>query len=211
MPPFDAAAASSPHRIFLVSPANAKGTRGTRLLRPGSSSPLAARLRQPEGVPIGEVFTFLSTLYFRGKAAYAERFATPPAGLPGTLVIAPGLGLRPPSHPVTLDELLDMTKVDVHEKNVRHADVLAADAARLLRDSGGTTEFVLLGSLATSKYVQPLLGVFGYRLLFPCAFVGQGDMSRGELLLRAVREGKELDYALVATSLPARGKRAREP
>lgn len=211
MPPLDASAAAPRHRIFLISPANAKGTRGTRLLRPGSSSALAERLRRPEGVPLGEVFTFLSTLYFRGKAAYGERFASPPASLPGTLVIAPGLGLRPLSHPVTFDELTRMTKVDVHERNVRHADVLAADAARLLREAGGSTEFVLLGSLATSKYVQPLLGVFGYRLLFPCAFVGQGDMSRGELLLRAVRDGKELEYDRVATSLPARGRAARGP
>src|SRR4051794_25434749 len=121
MTSFDPSEPAPSFRIFLVSPANARGTRGTRLLGPASSSPLAERLKRAEGVPIREVFEFLSTLYFRGKAAYAERFARPPIGLPGTLVIAPGTGLVPPSRPVTLGDLATMTKIDVHEKNVRHA------------------------------------------------------------------------------------------
>ena len=59
---------------------------------------------------------------------------------------------------------------------------------------------VLLGSIATGKYVDPLLTVFGERLLFPESFVGRGDMSRGGLLLRATREGTELEYASLAGS-----------
>jgi hypothetical protein len=57
---------------------------------------------------------------------------------------------------------------------------------------------VLLGSIATGKYTSALLEVFGRRLLFPAAFVGRGDMSRGGLLLRAARSGEELSYIPVA-------------
>ncbi len=52
---------------------------------------------------------------------------------------------------------------------------------------------MLLGSVATGKYVDPLTEALGDRLRFPGDFVGRGDMSRGGLLLRCVREGRELD------------------
>ena len=65
---------------------------------------------------------------------------------------------------------------------------------------------VLLGSIATGKYVDALLDALGPRLLFPTDFVGRGDMSRGGLLLRSAREGRELDYIPVAGAL-RRGKR----
>jgi len=60
---------------------------------------LAVRLRQRRGVAIGEVFAFVSGLYFKGKLAYALEFARPPEpGLPltgsGALVITPTAGLR---------------------------------------------------------------------------------------------------------------------
>ena len=42
-----------------------------------------------------------------------------------------------------------------------------------------------------------LLDAFGERLVFPIAFVGRGDMSRGGLLLRHAREGRELEYVPV--------------
>jgi hypothetical protein len=60
---------------------------------------------------------------------------------------------------------------------------------------------VLLGSIASGKYADVLLGVFGERLLFPSAFVGRGDMSRGGLMLRCTDSGQELDYVPVATSV----------
>jgi hypothetical protein len=68
---------------------------------------------------------------------------------------------------------------------------------------------VLLGSIATGKYVDVLLEVIGERLLFPTDFVGRGDMSRGALLLRAARDGKELIYEPVAGAI-RRGRRARK-
>jgi hypothetical protein len=57
---------------------------------------------------------------------------------------------------------------------------------------------VLLGSIATGKYADILMEAMGERLVFPREFVGRGDMSRGGLLLRQVREGRELEYIPVA-------------
>src|SRR5262249_32645808 len=56
---------------------------------------------------------------------------------------------------------------------------------------------VLLGSIASDKYVELLLEILGQRLLFPVDFVGRGDMSRGGLMLRAARSGTELPYGPV--------------
>ena len=65
---------------------------------------------------------------------------------------------------------------------------------------------VLLGSIATGKYADALLEVFGERLLFPSDFVGRGDMSRGGLMLRRVQDGQELPYIPVNGAV-RRGKR----
>ena len=69
------------------------------------------------------------------------------------------------------------------------------------------TQFVLLGSVATDKYVGPLLDVFGDRLYFPATFAGRGDMSRGGLLLRARGEdqGAVLRADVVALTHALRG------
>ena len=56
---------------------------------------------------------------------------------------------------------------------------------------------MLLGSIASPKYVDILTAIFGERLQFPIAFVGRGDMSRGGLLLRHASDGVELDYVPV--------------
>ena len=55
-------------------------------------------------------------------------------------------------------------------------------------------ELVLLGSVATGKYVDVLVDALGDRIRFPTEFIGRGDMSRGALLLRAARDGRELAY-----------------
>jgi hypothetical protein len=65
---------------------------------------------------------------------------------------------------------------------------------------------VILGSIATAKYVDVLGGLLGSRLLFPPSFVGRGDMSRGGLLLRSVRSSQELDYVPLAGAV-LHGKR----
>ncbi len=87
--------------------------------------------------------------------------------------------------------------VPVDARDARFRGPLEADARLLAGHLAPDDEVVLLGSIASDKYVEPLLGVFGERLLFPAAFVGRGDMSRGGLLLRATRSELELEYARV--------------
>lgn len=191
---------SPPHRIFLLSPANAGGVRAKMIMRENARFILARRLRN-DGLPIGELFTFISGLYFRGKLAYAQTFAVPPAALPGVLVITAGRGLVPAETVVTHDELLEIAGVPVDAGDLRYRMPLERDAQDLFHKAGKECEVVLLGSIATAKYVEPLLGIFNERLLFPSAFVGRGDMSRGGLMLRAVRESTELSYEPVFSAV----------
>jgi hypothetical protein len=151
-------------------------------------------LRSTEGALLGEVFAFVSGLYFRGKKTYAETFGRPPPELAAGLVITPGEGLRFLDERVTRERLLGWARVPIDEGNRRFSDPLIRDAAALERAHGATTRFILLGSVATNKYVQPLAKVHGDHLFFPSAFAGIGDMSRGALLLSAVRAGRELSY-----------------
>ena len=166
------------------------------LLRPAAEFDLAQRVRAG-AASLGEAFAFTSGLYFRGKLAYAEKFARPPPGIPGVLVIAPGAGLVAAGTLVRREQLLALGQVPVDEADPRFREPLL-EASRLLVDAlRPDGEVVLLGSVASAKYVDPLLSVFGPRLLFPPTFVGRGDMSRGGLLLRCVRSGEELEYAPV--------------
>ncbi len=144
-------------QIFLLSPANCNGRRATQALSPNASFALAAALRSPDGAPLGELFSFVSGLYFRGK----------------------------------------LTRGDVDAANVRSRRPLEASARALLAEIGPDCDVVLLGSVASPKYVDVLTGIFGARLQFPSAFVGRGDMSRGGLMLRHASEGVELHYVPV--------------
>jgi hypothetical protein len=163
------------------------------VLSPRARFELAARV-QAEGAALGEVFRFASGLYFRGKLAYAEAFGRAPGGGSGALVIVPGEGIVPADRIVRVQDLKRIASVPVDHADPRFREPLVRDAEELARRGG---EVVLLGSVASKKYVEPLLSVFGRRLLFPTDFVGRGDMSRGGLLLRAVRAGVELPYAPV--------------
>ena len=163
---------------------------------------LAVRLRESDGAAIGEVFAFVSGLYFKGKLAYALTFARPPEpGAPltgsGALVITPTAGLRPAETRVSGDALRTFAGVDIAANDPRYRKPLLASARSLDEEIGPDCEVVLLGSIASTKYVDVLRDVFGRRLLFPIAFVGRGDMSRGGLLLRCVRSGEELEYVPV--------------
>ncbi len=185
-------------RIFLLSPARLDGRRADFLFRPRTAFALASGLRTNEGVPIGQVYKFLSGLYFRGKLAYAEAFAEPPPKSwvgSGVLVITPNRGLVPAETRVTIDHLEAFAETDIHQKETRFTKPLLRDARMLGSELDG--ELVLLGSVASGKYVEPLLEVFGERLLFPSAFVGRGDMSRGGLLLRAVASKEMLEMVPV--------------
>ena len=113
-------------------------------------------------------------------------------------MITPNAGLRPADARVTLATLRVAARVDIHAVNPRYRKPLLA-SARVVADTLGPGGVVtLLGSIASDKYVDVLLGVFGERLTFPAAFVGRGDMSRGGLLLRCVRSGAELEYVPIA-------------
>jgi hypothetical protein len=182
-------------RIFLISPASCSGLRAQVIMRPGAGSVLARRLRAAAGVPLGEVYTFLSGLYFRGKLAYARAFAERPEHV---LLITPTVGLRPPDAPVTLDVLRAFARVDIADGGARFRRPLVAGARAVAAALGPDDDVILLGSIASPKYVDVLSGVFGERLKFPLAFVGRGDMSRGGLLLRCVGDGQELEYVPVA-------------
>ncbi len=188
-------------RVFLLSPARLDGERGKLLFRPATLFPVARALRTREGCAIGEVFRFVSGLYFRGKLAYANAFARAPEDAAwvgnGALVITQNRGLVSADTRVCLEHLESFACTDIHAKEDMFRKPLTRDA-RLLADAlGADGEVVLLGSIASAKYVDALLDVFGERLLFPSDFVGRGDMSRGGLLLRAVEAKAELAYAPV--------------
>jgi hypothetical protein len=183
-------------RIFLLSPAHAGGERAGLLLRPAASFPLARAVQSPSGAPLGEVFEFASGLYFRGKLAYATAFARPPPGVPGALVITAGQGLVPPAARVTADHLRAFAAVPIDPADARYRTPLDRDV-RALCEAAPRAEVVLLGSVASGKYVDVLSALLGERLLFPLDFIGRGDMSRGGLLLRCVRAGVELPYVPV--------------
>ncbi len=194
------------HRIFLLSPAYAGGKRARMILREQAQFPLARRLRGKSGAPIADVFTFLSGLYFRGKIAYATAFARPARGTPGVLVITPTRGLIDARTRIRLDDLLEFAEVDIHQSDPRYRLPIERDARRLATKLPTQGEVVLLGSIATGKYVEILLTTFGDRLRFPAEFVGRGDMSRGGLMLRCAVDGQELSYIPVAGAI-VNGKR----
>lgn len=189
-------------RIFLLSPASCSGRRAQILLREEASFDLAVRLRR-RGVSLADAFTFMSGLYFRGKAAYARAFAAPPEGVDGALVITPARGLVPMETTVDVAELCTYAEIPISLDEPRYREPLVASAEALARSIAGDTDVVLLGSIASDKYVGILLDHFGERLLFPVDFVGRGDMSRGGLLLRCVDAGSELEY------IPVRGATRR--
>jgi predicted kinase len=181
------------HRIFLLSPAFAGGKRAQILLRPGADFELAARLRR-EGIPLGEAFAFMSGLYFRGKLAYAGAFASPPPDIPGSFVITGGSGLVPPETIVTIEQLEYIATIPIDAADARYREPLERACRTLDELAGPSTDYVLLGSVATLKYLEPMVGVFDSRLLFPEEFAGRGDMSRGGLMLRCASAGVQLTY-----------------
>lgn len=189
-----------PYTLFLLSPANLSGQRAKLVFNPAATFPLAQALREAGGAPLGDVFAFVSGLYFRGKKAYAEAFGRAPPGLSPGLVISPAEGLRFLHEPVTVERLRSWADVPIDEHEPRFVEPLLAHAEALAERFGDSARFVLLGSVATNKYVAPLTRVFGERLLFPPDFVGRGDMSRGAMMLQAARAGVELGYAPVLGS-----------
>jgi len=197
------------NRVFLLSPANCSGQRARWILRKKSRSEIAGRLKAAAGVPLGEVFAFLSALYFRGKLAYARAFARPPNGGPGVFIITPTRGLLAADAAVRLSTLRGFARVPISKKHRLYRSALSRAAKVLAAETGPECEIVLLGSIASGKYLDILSRVLGERLRVPADFVGMGDMRRGALLLRCVRENRELDYVRAASVLTPSRPRAR--
>lgn len=190
--------------LFLLSPASTSGRRARILLSPHAQFELARRVRSPEGAPIGEAFSFLSGLYFRGKLGYARRFER----FPGAIrIITSDRGLVSPELAVTVADLTAMAASAIDAGNSRYAAPFERDAASLAASLGPGDRVILLGSIATGKYADLLRPVLADRLVFPSQFVGRGDMSRGGLLLRAMDAGIELDYMPIFSGESRRGKR----
>jgi hypothetical protein len=194
------------HKVFVLSPARCDGRRAQALLNPAAEFPLAVELRQPEGAKLGDAFSFLSGLYFRGKLTYARAFAAV-AGIAAPIrIITTDRGLVIPEYRVRPEDLDDFARVDLGAAGEEFERPLVRDADRLAADLPHDTLVVLLGSIATNKYCGPLLRIFGDRLVFPGEFVGRGDMSRGGLMLRCARDGREMEYIPVSTAV-RHGKR----
>jgi hypothetical protein len=183
-------------RAFLLSPANVSAVRGQLLLNGNSDFDLARRLRG-QGAPLRELFSFISSLYFRGKLAYAEAFSNSRIHFSTTLVMTTSRGLLSPETIITFDDLLEMSRVPIDPSDARYRQPLCRDALVLASTLPANSPIVLLGSIASSKYVEPLREIFGDNLLFPQDFVGRGDMSRGGLMLRCAQARVELSYVPV--------------
>jgi hypothetical protein len=188
--------------IFLLSPAYCGGRRAAIMLRPGSQIDVAQRLRS-ETLTLADAFSFMSGLYFRGKIAYARAFA--PAG--STFVITPTRGLQSPDAVVTEDVLREFAGVDISSDDVRYREPLERDLRTLSARIQAESRVVLLGSVATGKYVDALVRCLGARVHFPPSFIGRGDMSRGGLLLRHAASGIELEYSVMDQAAQRRGPR----
>jgi hypothetical protein len=181
-----------PPKIFLLSPANLSGLRAKQLASPRAGFDAAVRFRSAEGVALADAFAFMSALYFRGKIAYARHFADPPEGV---FVITSGFGLVPPDWPLNEERMKRMQKIDIDASARSYAKPLREHANQLASMLGPDAQVILLGSVATGKYVDVLKPILGPWLRFPRVFAGLGDMARGGLMLRAVRADKELEYA----------------
>ena len=194
------------HRVFLLSPANVAGKRAKMLLNAEAAFELARRLHTGGQVTLGEAFSFMSGLYFRGKLAYARAFAYPPARLDGAYVITSNRGLVPADTLITAEELASFSGDSIDARNRSYSDPLVCTALALGSAIPEDCSIVLLGSVASGKYTDHLLPIFGESLQFPLEFVGRGDMSRGGLLLRSAAANRMLDHVPIAGA-SLRGKR----
>jgi hypothetical protein len=205
---------SHPAKIFLLSPALMTGLRAQQLISPRARSAAAQSFRSPQGVSIADAFSFMSCLYFRGKLAYATHFTSPPREWTdaGIYIIAPGFGLVPPDWTLSEERFRRLQRIPVDPDRRAYRRPLEDDAEALaerLGRLGGDTAVILLGSIATGKYVDPLWPVFQERLFFPRCFQGSGDMQRGALMLRAAYRGEELAYEPVETVLFSAKRKGR--
>jgi hypothetical protein len=193
-------------QVFLLSPAFCGGRRAAILKREESTLPLARAFREGT-LTLGEAFSFLSGLYFRGKFTYARAFARGADGLNPILIVTPTRGLQKPEMLFTPDIMREFSTVDVSAKDARYRDPMERDVRELAAKLPPAARVVLLGSVASSKYVDLLMGILGPRLFYPPSFIGRGDMSRGGLMLRSAAAGVELEYAVLDATAVRHGPR----
>jgi len=181
-------------QTFLLSPADCGGPRAKRLLRRLKEDPVA----RPS---LGDGFREISALYFRGKLDYARRFANPRPGQVPVWVITPSRGIRPVTDALDAKALGEFGAARIAENHQPYRQALDASLADLCDVLTDRDRVVFLGSLATRKYIDAL-GVLGRRVVAPHAFDGLGNMQRGSMLLRCVREGTEMAYRPLAEFAP---------
>src|SRR2546423_10136764 len=176
----------------MLSPASCGGKRAALLFNPRADFTVAQRFRSPEGAPLGEVFSFLSGLFSRGKLISARAFENPPPRrASGVHIITPTDGLCSPGVMVTLKDIDRYGSVPIEADESRYRYPLERDATALAEKIGPKCEVVLLGSVATGKYIDVLEPIFGGRLVFPKEFIGHGELARGGLSLRGDETGYE--------------------
>ena len=142
-----------------------------------------------------------------GKFAYSTHFGRPPHKVAPHYVITSDAGLINPDELLSFARLKAFGDVPIDLLEPRYTEPLQASVAALKQNICEECEVVLLGSIATDKYVEILVQAFGPRLVFPREFIGRGDMSRGGLLLRAVKADSELEYVSLSAVESRRGKR----
>ncbi|OFW36413.1 MAG: hypothetical protein A3J29_12675 [Acidobacteria bacterium RIFCSPLOWO2_12_FULL_67_14b] len=194
-------------RVFLLSPAYCGGRRAGIAMQPASALPIARQLREGR-LDLGSAFSFFSGLYFRGKLTYARKFGRPgDARVEPTLIITPTRGLMTPAALVTPGLILEFAAVDVSADDPRYRVPLERDVTAMAHGLPAHAKVVLLGSVASGKYVDLLQPLLGGRLCCPTSFIGRGDMSRGGLLLRSADAGEELEYQPLTPGVRPRGPR----
>jgi hypothetical protein len=193
-------------QVFLLSPAFCGGRRAAILNREDSALPLARAFRDG-ALTLGEAFSFLSGLYFRGKFTYARAFARGSGELGPILIVTPTRGLQRPEMPFTPEVMREFSAVDVSASDARYRSPMERDVNALAARLPSGARVILLGSVASSKYVDVLTGILGSRLFYPPSFIGRGDMSRGGLMLRSAAAGVELEYAVLDSNAVRHGPR----
>jgi hypothetical protein len=131
----------------------------------------------------------------------------PRGGAAAALVITPTRGLLAPNATASVALLEEFAATDIAAADSRYRQPLERDLGVLARRLAADARVVLLGSIASDKYLDVLAPALGERLHYPPAFIGRGDMSRGGLLLRSAASGLELDYAPLTVRALRRGSR----
>ncbi len=185
-------------KVFVLSPATTHGAKARVLTATEPRTPSARRLHGAQGMMLGEAFSYLSGLYFRGKLAYARTFATAPPclGGAGIYVITPTDGLLDPDSVLGVADLERFASAAEGSTAGRIAFERAVQS--LERAMGPSCDVVLLGSVGSRKYSDVLEPVLGDRLLFPRRLYNEGQIQRGALLLEHAERGEELEYAPLA-------------